>query len=54
MAGTSVGITTFVLGKENEGNRQTATFTNGQSYDLDFSDAQAYSSGETSFPYVAE
>ena len=51
MAGTSVGITTFVLGREEDGNRETRTFENGQAYDLDFEDIQAYSVDSTEFPY---
>lgn len=51
MAGTASGITTFVLGREQDGNRETRTFTDGQPYELDFEDVQAYSADETEFPY---
>lgn len=51
MAGTSSGITSFVLGREEDGNREVRTFTDGQSYDLDYEDVEAYSSDLTQFPY---
>jgi hypothetical protein len=51
MAGTSVGVTTFVLGREADGNRETRTFTNGQESELDFSLAQASTADDTEFPY---
>jgi hypothetical protein len=50
-AGTAVGTTVFVLGSEDDGNRETRIFEDGQPYDLDFEDVQPYSSGDTSFPY---
>jgi hypothetical protein len=53
MAGTASGVTTFVLGREADGNRETRTFTNGQQYDLDFSLVKAYSADETEFPIIA-
>jgi hypothetical protein len=49
--GISSGVTTFVLGREEDGNRETRTFTNGQPYELDFSLAKPYSADETIFPY---
>ena len=53
MAGTAVGITSFVLGREVDGNREMYVFEDSQAYDLDFEDAQAYSSDETEFPVLA-
>jgi hypothetical protein len=54
MAGTASGTTTFVLGQEADGNRETRTFLNGEAYDLDFEDVKAYTVGTTKFPYVAD
>lgn len=53
MAGTTVGVTSFVLGREADGNREMYTFENGQAYDLDFEDVKAYSTDETEFPILA-
>lgn len=53
MAGTTVGTTSFVLGREADGNREMYTFTTGQAYDLDFEDIKAYSADETEFPVLA-
>lgn len=51
MSGIASGVTTFVLGREEDGNRETRTFEDGQAYDLDFEDVQAYSADDTEFPY---
>ena len=51
MAGTAKGVTSFVLGREEDGNREVVTFENGQAYSLDFEDVQAYSADATEFPY---
>lgn len=54
MAGTASGVTSFVLGREEDGNREVITYTDGQSYDLDASLIKAYSADETEFPYPTE
>lgn len=53
--GTAVGMTTFVLGREQDGNRETYTFENGQTYDTSLTQAmvQAYTANSTTFPYPA-
>ena len=53
MSGIASGVTAFVLGSEADGNREMHVFEDGQSYDLDFSDVQAYSADATEFPVVA-
>lgn len=53
MAGTSVGVTSFVMGREEDGNREMRTFTDGQAYSVDFEDKQAYSADATEFPVLA-
>jgi hypothetical protein len=53
MPGTAVGVTSFVLGRDADGNREMVTFKNGQAYDLDFEDVKAYSADETEFPVLA-
>lgn len=53
MSGTASGVTSFVLGREEDGNREMYVFEDGQSYDLDFEDAKAYSADETEFPVLA-
>lgn len=54
MAGTASGITTFILGREVDGNRETRTFLDGEAYDLDYAYAEVYSDGDTSFPHVVD
>lgn len=51
MSGTASGVTSFVLGTQDEGNREVRTFENGQSYDLDFADVQGYTADDTTFPF---
>lgn len=53
MAGTTVGVTAFVLGREEDGNREMYVFENGQAYDLDYEDVKAYSTDDTEFPVLA-
>ena len=53
MSGTAVGVTSFVLGREQDSNREVRTFENGQAYDLDVSQIQAYTANDTTFPYPA-
>lgn len=51
--GTAVGTTVFVLGREQEGNREVLTFENGQDYgDLPVSAITAYTVSTTKFPYT--
>lgn len=52
MAGVASGVTAFVLGREEDGNREMYVFKDGQSYDLDFEDVAAYSADETEFPIL--
>ena len=54
MAGTTSGVTSFVLGRETDENREMITFKDGQAYDLDFEDVKAYSADETEFPVLSE
>lgn len=49
--GTSVGTSTFVLGRDAWGNRETRTFVHGESYDLDPTNITAYTVQTTKFPY---
>lgn len=51
MAGIAVATTTFVLGREVDGNREIRTFLTGQEYDLDYAYALDYSDDNTQFPY---
>ena len=53
MSGTAVGNTTFVLGRNQDSNLETKTFTDGQAYDLDVSLVQAYTADDATFPYSA-
>ena len=53
MAGIASGVTSFVLGREEDGNREMYVFENGQAYDLDFEDVKAYSTDDTEFPILA-
>ena len=53
MSETAVGNTTFVLGRDQDSNLETRTFTNGQSYDLSIDLVQAYTTDDTTFPYPA-
>lgn len=53
MAGTAVGNTTFVLGREQDSHRETITFTDGQAYDLSIDLVEAYTANNTTFPYPA-
>jgi len=51
--GTAVGTTSFVLGREQDGNREVLTFEDGQEYgDLPISAIVAYTSPLTQFPYT--
>jgi len=47
------GVTGFVLGKEDDGNRELRVFEDGQEYDLDPTTITAYTAAESSFPYSA-
>ena len=53
MSGTAVGTTTFVLGRNQDGHRETRIFEDGQAYVLDIEDVQAYSADDSTFPYPA-
>ena len=53
MSGTASGVTTFVLGRYQDGNLETRTFEDGQAYDLDASLIQAYTANDATFPYPA-
>lgn len=48
---TASGITSFVLGREQDGNREVLTFENGATYDVAFAAKVAYSVATTRFPY---
>jgi hypothetical protein len=50
---TTSGVTSFVLGKEADGNREMRTFKSGQEYDLDPATITAYTAANSRFPYVA-
>ena len=52
MSGTASGITSFVLGREVDGNREMRTFEDGDTYDLDADLITAYSADATEFPIV--
>jgi len=53
--GTTVGTTTFVLGRDQDKNLETRTFTTGQTYDTSLTQAmvQAYTADDATFPYPA-
>lgn len=53
--GTAVGNTSFVLGREQDSNREVLTFKDGQTYDtsLPQSSVQGYTADATTFPYPA-
>jgi hypothetical protein len=53
--GTAVGVTTFVLGRDQDGNLENRTFENGQEYDAGLTPSliQAYTANDTTFPYPA-
>jgi len=51
MAGTAVGRTVFILGKEAHGNRQAIIVENGYAYDLDIADVIVYTNQTARFPY---
>lgn len=53
--GTAVGVTTFVLGRDQDGNLETYTFEDGQEYDTSLTQAmvQAYTANDATFPYPA-
>jgi len=53
MSGTAVGVTSFVLGRDQDGNLENRTFTDGQAYDQDVDQIQAYTANDTTFPYPA-
>ena len=50
---TAVGVTTFVLGRDQDKNLETRTYKNGQTYDLSVSLIQAYTANDATFPYPA-
>lgn len=52
MSYTTVGITSFVLGQEADGNRENRDYATGKSYDLDPTDSVAYTDDRTEFPVV--
>lgn len=54
MSGTASGITHFVLGSEDDGNREVLNVEDGEEYFVDASTSAAYSSGTTRFPYLAD
>lgn len=49
---TSVGITTFVLGTETDGNRENRNFASGVAYSFDPTDSVAYTDDKTEFPVL--
>ena len=53
--GTAIGNTTFVLGRDQDENLETRTFTDGQEYDagLTMDLVQVYTADDTTFPYPA-
>ena len=53
--GTAVGNTTFVLGRDQDENLETRTFTNGQTYDasLTMDLVEVYTADNGTFPYPA-
>ena len=51
MAGTAVGRTVFVLGKEIHGNRQVVIVNDGEEYAFDHA-ATAYTDQTARFPYT--
>lgn len=53
--GTAVGVTSFVLGRDQDQNLEVLTFENGQTYDdgLTVDLIQAYTANDTTFPYPA-
>lgn len=53
MSKTAVGVTTFVLGRDQDKNLETRTFKDGQAYDLDVELIQGYTADDTTFPYPA-
>lgn len=53
MSGTAVGVTSFVLGREQDGHREIRTFEDGQAYDLSIDLVQSYTADDTQFPYTA-
>jgi len=53
MSGTAVGRTAFVLGREQDANREVRSFADGEEYDLDIEDVQAYTADDATFPYPA-
>lgn len=52
MAGTAVGRTVFVLGKELHGNRQVLVVNDGEEYGVDISTAVVYTNQTARFPYT--
>lgn len=52
MSGTSVGNSSFVLGKEDRGNRDVRVYQDGESYSMTVSELTAYTSVATRFPYT--
>jgi hypothetical protein len=52
MAGTASGVTSFVLGREADGNREMRTFIDGETYDLDADLITAYSADSSEFPII--
>lgn len=53
MSNTAVGNTTFVLGKNADGNKESRTYEDGQEYDLPISLLKGYTTNEATFPHPA-
>lgn len=54
MSNTASGLTHFVLGREEDGNREVINVSDGEEYFVDYEyTAYDYSSGLTEFPYTA-
>jgi hypothetical protein len=45
--------TIFVLGREQDGNREVDVVESGDTYDFDSNTISTYTAGNASFPYVA-
>lgn len=55
VTGTAVGVTSFVLGREQDANREVRTFEDGQEYDTSLTQdmVQGYTADAATFPYPA-
>lgn len=54
MSGIASGVTSFVLGRDEDANREMYTFEDGQAYEFDASLIKTYSADEeTEFPVIA-